>query len=141
MADVTPADAAAPAPAAPAPAGPQAMTPPGPTGPATMAPNKQGERLQGMIMANIGVTALTQALTKLGATSKEGEVILKALSGLTKRFQAPRSTDLGNAEMKLMGAMQKPMGGMPGGGGPSPANMARDRLASLGMAGMPGGAA
>lgn len=138
-------DAAAP-PAAALPAPPPAATPPGPTGPATMAPNKMAMRLRGMVMANLGLDALDKALGLLGSQSEEGQAILKAITPLSKMFSASRSQDLNQAELKLMGARQGPMGGpQMGGGPPGFAGPARNRLAALGMMGggapPPGGGA
>src|SRR5262245_30396280 len=108
--------AAPPMPGADMPAPPQtppnAMTPPGPTGQAAMAPNRQGQRLQGMVVANIGLTMLDRALGMIGSQSDEGQALLKAIQALSKIFQAPRGQDLSQSEMKLMGAQQRPMGGM-----------------------------
>lgn len=130
MAPAAPAAPAGPMPGAP----PNAMQPPGPTGPATMAPNRQGQRLQGMIAANIGLVMLDKALGMVGSTSDEGQALLKAIQALSKIFSAPRSHDLSNAEMKLMGAKQGPMA-PPAQGGMAPGMAARDRLAALGMGG------
>jgi len=123
---------------------PNAMTPPGPTGPATMAPNRQGQRMRGMVLANMAITILDKAIAELGSQSEEGQAVLAMLKA-GKVFAAGKSPELSQAEMKLMGAQQRPMGGPPGmGGGPGgmggPGAAVKSRLAALGMGGGPQGA-
>lgn len=137
MTPAAPAEAAAP-PMTP----PNAMMPPGPTGQATMAPNRQGNRLQGMVIANIGITMLDKALAMLGSQSEEGQVVVQMLNLARKIGKGSQDKSLNPAEMKLMGAQQQPMGGPLGMGGPGggPGAAVKQRLAALGMGGGPQGA-
>lgn len=86
-------------------AGPQ--TPPGPTGPATVAPQSNGLTMRGRILvAKAILPAMTQALSLLGATSPEGETLIKAMGLLSKSF-GDASSDLGHQEIKML-ASQAP---------------------------------
>lgn len=91
----------------PMPGGPG--TPPGPTAPATIAPPMDGKRMQGLIRANMGLTALEQAAEIFGGTqSEEGQEILTACIKLRKLFGAA-SPDVQRQELKVMGEQIPPV--------------------------------
>ncbi len=91
----------------PMPGGPG--TPPGPTAPATIAPPMDGKRMQGMIQANMGLSALERAAEIFGGTeSDEGRKILKACITLRELFGSA-SPDVQRQELKVMGQSIPPV--------------------------------
>ncbi len=130
----TPSETTRTPPATPASAGSPLARPGGPTAPATVAPSSRGLRMRGMILATPVMKAMTEMVRLLGAESKEGGEVLKALSIMSRAF-GRASGDLERAEVKLLGERA---GGMTQ---PGPEQMrafqqmGRDRLGRMGLAG------
>ena len=76
---------------------------PGPTMPAAVPTNNQGSRTEGLVLASLMVKLGERAIPILGATSKEGQELLKFLGSFGKLISPPNS-DVTSQELKLMGA-------------------------------------
>ena len=90
--------------------------------------------MSGMVMAGVAVKALERAVGLVGATSEEGQAILKALTGLAKLFPQP-NTDVTRQEVKLLDAGAPAVPGGNGGPPGSPLVDIKDRLARFGLGG------
>lgn len=118
-----------------APPGAPMVPGPGPTAPAGVATDNQGARMSGMVMAGVAVKALERAVALVGATTEEGQAILKALTGLSKVIGQP-NTDVTRQEVKLLDTSAPAMSGASGGGPPgAPLVDIKDRLARFGLGG------
>jgi hypothetical protein len=80
----------------------------GMTAPATMPAPNEGMRMRGVVMGNLALKVLEQALTQLGATTPEGQTVAKALSELGKSF-AGASAPIMQQEVKMLGDAANPV--------------------------------
>lgn len=115
--------------------GPMMGGPAGPTGPAAVPPVSNGMRERGFVDVDIAMKTLTQALTKIGPETPEGQAIVSALKALGAKF-GQASGDLTRQEVKVLGEAVPPTSQMP-----QPAEMKafQDALRSkLGGMGLPG---
>src|SRR3990167_2693923 len=126
----------------PAPAAAKMMPPPGrpvpapgATSPATVAPAQHGQRMRGYIGAAIAIKYLESLVPLFGAGAEEGQVVLKALTALSKKFGASASPDLQRQEVKLLGEQAAPAGPVTGQQGPALQDAIRQRLAAQGLGG------
>lgn len=84
------------------------LTPaPGQTGMATVPPSNAGQRMKGIVLANLGMNILLKAAETLPQGSDERVVVIEALAKLEKRFQGS-ARDLTGQEVKLAGASANP---------------------------------
>lgn len=106
-------------------------TPAGPTSPAATRPDSGGMQQRGRVLVgSLGMKILVEALKLLGADTKEGKAVLKALTSLSGEF-GNASEDLGRAEMKLL-QERMPSVAQPG---PGMKDAIQQRLGSMGMGG------
>lgn len=95
--ELSPERASIPGSDATAPGAGAAMAPPAGT-PSANEHEKKGESEQAKANIQIAIGILEQSLPKLGSDSEEGQVVIKALMGLSKHFAGKKSEDLAAAE-------------------------------------------
>ena len=106
---------------------------------ATVAPQSVGMELRGRVMVNTALNLLEQAAAMLGGSrSEDGADVLSAVLKLRKRFGAV-SRDLTQQDAKLIASRAAPVSAPPQQGPMGMPQMARRRMASMGMGGGQGG--